>query len=483
MPAPLYLCIHVRGFHFRDMAPGEAVMAELLRHAQRWTPCIEILRAPDEESRAATLLLDLSGSERLLGSPRHIATTVHGELRAALDIVLDKDAAISVAVSQNASAAVLTARGLDGIILIPAGDEAAALAPLPISVLEADGTQARTLESWGICTLGQLAALPASSLAARLGASGLLLQAQARARHRHHLVPIAEPPDAPLCESLALEHPIESTGPLLFLLHSMLERLTSHAAQRALAVAAVELRLGLDAATTNEASEHRLSIRPALAEREPRTLLKLLQLELDLHPPATAVAALHLTVFPAPPQRAQHGLFAAQPPEAGRLEILLARLRKLVGAGRVGSAELMDSHAPEAFRMAPFHIEMSASEASASPLSATPLPAPHPPALRILRPPRAVSVELRNGAPALLRDDGERFLVQTGSGPWRSSGAWWSHPEWCREEWDVIVQSLPGAHAQGTRREPPPQNSPPPRCLRLAHDPASAAWYILGAYD
>jgi len=457
-------------------------MAGLLRHAQRWAPRIEVLRAPGEESRDATLLLDISGSERLLGSPRHIATTLHGELCAELDVVLDNDAAISVAVSQNASAAVLAARGLHGVTLIPAGREAATLAPLPLSVLEADDAQARTLAHWGIATLGQLAALPSHALAARLGESGRRLQAQARAEDRHLLVPAAEPADAPLCESLELDHPIESTEPLLFLLHSMLERLASRTAQRALAIAAVELRLSLDAATSESPPEHRLSIRPALPEREPRTLLKLLQLELDLHPPASAVGALRLTVFPAPPQRAQHGLFAAQLPEAGRLEVLLARLRKLAGAGRVGSPELLDSHAPESFRLAPFPPEPAGSSSAAGLSLPSPAPA-HPPALRILRPPRPVSVELRDGAPALLRDEGERFLIQTGSGPWRSSGAWWSHPSWCREEWDVVVQSLPRAHAQRTTGEPPPQNSPPPRCLRLAHDPASADWYILGAYD
>jgi len=55
--------------------------------------------------------------------------------------------------------------------------------------------------------------------------------------------------------------------------------------------------------------------------------------------------------------------------------------------------------------------------------------------------------------------------VQTCSGPWRTSGAWWTNPEWCREEWDVALQEHPQ------------------RCLRLAHDPAAKCWYVIGIYD
>ena len=43
-----------------------------------------------------------------------------------------------------------------------------------------------------------------------------------------------------------------------------------------------------------------------------------------------------------------------QTPEAGQLEVLLARLRKLLGEDRVGAPELLDSHRPDAFRMVPF---------------------------------------------------------------------------------------------------------------------------------
>ncbi len=69
--------------------------------------------------------------------------------------------------------------------------------------------------------------------------------------------------------------------------------------------------------------------------------------------------------------------------------------------------------------------------------------------------------------------EGTRLLVQAASGPWRTSGAWWTHPAWCREEWDVALKNvLQNALVADAGR-----------CLRLAHDPATGGWYVIGTYD
>jgi len=86
-------------------------------------------------------------------------------------------------------------------------------------------------------------------------------------------------------------------------------------------------------------------------------------------------------------------------------------------------------------------------------------------ALRMVRPPRAVHIVMSGPSPAMLMLDGKRLAVETYSGPWRTSGAWWSNTDWCREEWDVVLQE-----AQQ-------------RCLRLAYDPSANCWYLIGIYD
>jgi protein ImuB len=575
MPSPLYLCLHVRDFaaqalaraHGRsgalavlrgdpplerlfainqqarilglklgmsrvqaesfpvtllrpDRQQEEQSFAELVRCAEGFSPRIEILASPQQESCGATLVLDISGSRRLLGGgPQQIAEALLQSVRGNGNGRYDEYAA-SVAAGHNAYAALLAARGFPGVTTIAPGREAAILAPLPLHVLELDDATAQIFATWGIQTLGQLAALPAKSLVARVGQRGFHLQAQARGDYSHLLVPTEEPADAALCEAIELEHPVELLEPLLFLLSHMLEQVTQRAAQRALAIASVETCLILEGnaldgrvahstllslsgdvagapfkpglggnaeSGTKQRPEHRRIVRPAFPERDRHTLLKLIQLDLELHPPPAAVIALRIKAHPARPQTAQQGLFAAQAPEAGRLEILLARLRKLVGEGRVGAPELLDSHAPNAFRITHFEPGQAGASASAgAPPSARQAPAAGaavlaaypaakrlcaakvgspPQAMRMLRPPHAVAIELRERAPAALFYEGQRLTVQSGSGPWRICGPWWTQPEWSREEWDVTL------------------NERPPRCLRLAHDPSNSGWYVIGIYD
>jgi len=472
----------------------------LMECAERFSPRIEVLAAPTESVSGAMLVLDIAACERLFGTPKQIAVAL---LRAADAAGFEASAATSI----NVYAAVVAARGFPGITIVPAGSEAGVLAPLSLAVLDLEPEQRETFASWGIRTLGQLAGLPQTALVARVGEVGHRLQALARGDCEHLLAPVEPPADAVLSESTELEHPVDLLEPLLFLISRMLEQIFRRAAARALAIAQVETRLVLDDPVRRE---HRRIVWPALPEWSHSTLLKLVQLDLELHPPEAAVIALHLVAQPARSQSVQQGLFTPQTPEAGRLEILLARLRKLVGEERVGAAELLDSHRPEAFRMAPFVPGTSAASLAFA--------GSRPSALRILRPPRVIRVEIHRvseqgpcpqrlkpnsqqctyrSAEALRHPkssstssfsadcdavpfpkpisatlhlaafylEGQKFVVQKGSGPWKASGAWWTYPDWSREEWDVAL----GGQDK--------------KCCRVAYDASSDCWYLIGIYD
>jgi protein ImuB len=461
----------------RERAQEDHALAELMDCAERFSPRVEAIDSPDECAAGASLLLDIANSERLLGSARQIAEALRREMQR-----LGYEAGI--AVSSHAYAAVLAAGGCDGITILASGGEAEALAPLPLTVLALDAAQAQILAAWGVRTVGQLAALPLQPLIARLGQDGHRLHRMARGAYDHLLVPEQEAADAELVERVELDTPVELLEPLLFLLSRALEQLTLRARERALAIAAVETCLVLEDAADSEdrseswsepishlltaadvghRSEHRRTVRPALPEQDYHTLLKLVQLDLELHPPPSGIVGFTMRARPAPAPKVQQGLFAAQAPEAGRLEVLLARLRKLMGEGRVGAPELLDSHAPEGFRVNPFAAATEEATQAGSQRTRTTS------ALRMLRPPLAVRIGMNGAAPANLLLEGKRFAVETCSGPWRTSGAWWTHPAWCREEWDVVVKDE--ARNEGHR------------CLRLAHEPGGDGWYVLGMYD
>ncbi|HMF53185.1 MAG TPA: hypothetical protein VK593_02470, partial [Edaphobacter sp.] len=238
-----------------------------------------------------------------------------------------------------------------------------------------------------------------------------------------------------------------------FLLARMTDALLERVKSKARAIALLRVVLHLDGG-----NQHERIIRPALPLHDKPTLLKLLQLDLETHPPSAAIVSLELHAQSAPPYRAQHGLFLPQAPEPGVLEVALARLRKLLGEERVGSIELKDDHRPNAFRTIPYAPPPPARREK-PPLSVSM-------ALRVYRPPQAVGVTLVSNAPARIFWDGQRYAVREVAGPWRVNGQWWSETNWCREEWDVRLAT-----------------ESVERVCRIAFDPRSRYWYVQGTYD
>ena len=75
-------------------------------------------------------------------------------------------------------------------VIVASGGEAAALAPLPLSVLDLTEEQAGTFSLWGIHTLGMLAALPEKALIARMGQEGKRVRQLACGTLPHLFVPM-----------------------------------------------------------------------------------------------------------------------------------------------------------------------------------------------------------------------------------------------------------------------------------------------------
>jgi protein ImuB len=182
---------------------------------------------------------------------------------------------------------------------------------------------------------------------------------------------------------------------------------------------------------------------------------------------------------------AQRALFLPITPEAEKLEVTLARINGIVGERRAGIAKVLDTHRPDAFRMERFVVQPESGSSTAglttSDSAETPILA-----LRILRPPRQVRVQLAEGRPgrlAMLARNGERVdfygTVLWSAGPWRSSGDWWAEQpkagdskedaqDWDREEWDVAL-------AQGD------ENSVV--LYRIYRDIGTGRWFADASYD
>jgi protein ImuB len=312
-----------------------------------------------------------------------------------------------------------------GITVIPTGEEAQALAGLPVALLAIPDDHAETVAIWGIRTLSEFAALPQIDLIARLGQSASTWRNLALGAHAHAFQPIEAA--FSLREFCEFETPVEQMDSLLFVGARMIDSLALRAATRAMSLACVTVDLQLEGKRT-----HQITLRPALPSVDRKFLLKLLQLEIAAHPPPAAVLSFALSAEAGQSSKVQLGLFAPQTPEPSRLDVTIARLKAIAGEDRVGSPVLEDTHRAGSFRMSGFVAENPAEEETESPPRM---------ALRRLRPPLAVRVALNAGQPALFHDGRQSYKIATSFGPWRSSGCWWSVDGWDSEEWDVLAES------------------------------------------
>jgi protein ImuB len=469
----------------RSPLQESAAHAALLDCAQSFSPCIE-------DAASDTALLDLAGMESLFGSLPEISLAISNR---AITLGL----AANVAVASNPDAAVLAARGLCGagtpfdklragfarvgVTVIPAGKEAERLGPLPVEVLfanplaeddqkEAADRLLETLNRWGIRNLQALAALPEIAFSERLGQEGLRLQRLARGAALRTLVPV----EAPLIfeEAVEMEHPIVLLEPLAFLLNRLLEQLCARLGSRALATQELRLTLELENFSPfnqqSKISNHQFlrTIRLPQPMLDAKVFLKLLQLDLNAHPPGAPIVKIHLAAEPARPRSAQGGLFLPPSPEPEKLELTLARIASMVGENNVGAVEMLDTHHPEGFRMrrfvseAPHKNDREKPPDSAEGRSAVT-------ALRRFRPPLRVQVTVENSQPVSLacaRKKDVQGNVLWKAGPWRSSGDWWEREAWSRDEWDLAVR-----------------NGEAVSFYRLVHDLLGGGWFVEGTYD
>ncbi len=404
----------------RSTAEEDVARSVLLETAGAFTPRIEVLQST---SPAFVMVLDMTGTTRIFGSPAQCA----GSIRRALVAV---HVVAQLAVSGNFHAAVCVAPSArKGPVVIPDGREAEHLQSLPLAALSLTAQQTDTLTSWGLQTLGELAALTEVELIVRLGQEGKRLRLLARGEHPHLMVPVEA--EFKLQEFLAFDAPVELLDSLLFALGPMLDQLLRRAQNRALSLASVTVRLGLDGG-----GEHERTIKPALPVAERTVLLKLLHLDLQAHPPPAGVLSLSVHAEPGKRGKVQLGLFAPQLPESTRLDVTLARIAALVGEERVGRAKLLDSHRPESFTVERFTV---ASEKASQDAGRR-----HAVAMRRCRPPWPLAMQQEGKRLSAFSVAGKRYAVKEAYGPWRRSGEWWSPEVWSSEEWDVRAEAVAG---------------------------------------
>ena len=143
---------------------------EVMAILASFTPLIEPISLDEA-------FLDTTGSAAAFGDGETIAARIKAQVRDEVGL------AVSVGVATNKLCAKVASdlRKPDGLVVVPAGGEADFLAPLPIRRLWGVGPKLQqALAEYGVTTIGQLAAMPDTTLRRRFGVHGPELAARAR---------------------------------------------------------------------------------------------------------------------------------------------------------------------------------------------------------------------------------------------------------------------------------------------------------------
>lgn len=411
---------------------------ELLRIGDTFSPKVQTVSAQ-------TVAFAVSGLQRRYPTLPELGQAILARAR-----VVHADA--HTALAYTVSVAIQAAMAFSGLTIVPKGQETSYLAPLSPDALSLPPQVAEVLQQWGITTLGQLAALPEAGLVARFGPLGQQMRQAAQGSLRRLFIP--DKPPLLFSESTVLEHPLSLLEPLMFVVANLLDQICGQLEQQSLATAELQVELRME----NQA-EYRRTHHLPVPTRHRKTLLQLIHLDLEAHRPESPVTAISLLAQPAAPRTWQQEFFAVAQPEPEKLEITLARLHKLLGAGRLGRPVLLDTHQPDAVVLERFLVPTGK---AIPPNAAEIFPAPAL-SLRYYRPARPAHVRLLEDRPAQVEAQEIRGRVLHAAGPWPNSGHWWTPAPWARDDWDVSLET-------GV-------------LYRLFRDHVRSHWFVEGYYD
>jgi protein ImuB len=447
-----------------------------------------------EETGPDVVVLDVEGCALRFGSDYELATEIAKQAKTL-------GCKVDVALAANPDAAIHAAKFCRGITFTAPGEELTCIGHLPLNALQhslADVPEHQaaeifeTLRLWGVHTFKEFAALPAAGVSERLGQDGLKLRELASGKTNRHLklrqaAPVFK-------NAIELEYPVAELEPLSFIFARLLNQICANLNAYALATNALQVEMKLETG-----ARHELKLNLPYPMRDHKVFLKLLLLDTEMHPPSSAVIAVTINCEPVKPRVLQTGLFIPLAPEPEKLELMLARLAKLVGAENIGSPELLDTHRPDAFRVKRFQISQTKKK-RAGKMPA--LPANRNSKLevgnsksvlgfRVFRPPLRALVEVEEGCPREIsawdKNKSVYGKVVCVAGPWRTTGEWWRADTWARDEWDVAIEARrQRGEDRGQKAEVRGQRSESEKAkvlYRIYRELSSGTWFVEGIYD
>nr|WP_208028416.1 DNA polymerase Y family protein [Rhabdothermincola sediminis] len=441
----------------RDDARDARRFEPVVQALERFTPRLEV-------SRPGTCAFAVRGPSRYFGGDESLVHQVHAAVRRQLEP--GWDAYVRVGVADNPFAARWAARTAEPVTVVPPGESAAFLAPLPIAALERPEL-VDVLERLGLHTLGQFAALDAADVVARFGAEGL--GAHRLARGLDELPPASTPPPPDLEVVHELDPPADRVDTAAFVAKTLADEL--HARLGALGLACTRVRIIAETGHGERLErcwrhEGALSA-GGVADRVRWQLDGWLNGSAATRPTAGITRLVLVPDGVVAATGRQLGFWGGETAAADRVARAVARVQGLLGSGAASVPEWRGGRGPgERYGLAPAAgIDLAAPRSVVPPRAVSApwpgrIPAPSPATV----PADPIPAEVRDAAghPVGVSARGlataEPHEVRIGAGPWQPVEAWagpwpaderWWDPETHRRRarWQIIAAGRAGLFA------------------------------------
>ena len=397
-----------------DPAADDAALRRLALWATRYTPTASPW---NEDNGADGFFLDITGAAHLFGGEEKLLADLAARLRKN-----GLPARLAVADTPGAAWALSRFHKTPSFVL-PSGQEAAALAPLPIGALRLAPETRATLRRLGFKTVGMLLDKPRAPFAARFPTELLRRVDQALGRIDEPLVPVVAPP---VYHSLRyLIEPIFTHDAIIAHANRLMQTLVHVLTRDDVGARALRLCLyNVDGAVET------IDIGLTLPTRDVAHVARLIELKLEALA-ATCDAgfgfeAIGLAVTCAEPMPARQTELTSASEDGDRTERcanLIDALRQRLGPHSVRHFEPLASHLPERAEVLP-PIDGE--------VPAWPEPEQKPRPLLLLphaEPAEDVTALVPDGPPRRFSWRGVTYDVTGAQGPERIGAEWWRYRE------------------------------------------------------
>jgi protein ImuB len=365
------------------------------------------------------ILFDISGLERLIGSPEKIARKILAEL---------KHAKIpgSVAIADTVETATLLARqesAAEYSLRLPDS-----FPQLSLNGLEIEDDTLNVFNDLGLNRVEDLLAVPQDELIKRYGRVFENVVRAIRQKGDRLLTPNVK--EKSVAWSYGLDLAVEDFEQLIFILNHGLDALFRRVAYYGLSTEHLDISFRLSNKTTRN-----YEIKTSFPTLERSFWLKLINLRVSLDPPEAGIVSLDVVSYFAKPRPSQRGLYAVSRPEPESLLLTVDKIKKLVGKENVGIPQLLDQRLARPFTLNADAIpDVSGSDQDSAATDRGVV------AFCYFCPPLSAEVLVRDGRLLFVKTRSFSGHVAEYSGVWRANSKWWDTP-WKTYEWDIEIES------------------------------------------